>query len=121
MTDVPLITFIGGIVIMAAITDIRSQRIPNVLTFSTMAFALFCHAEGGGLQGFLFSLAGVAIGIALFILPYLMGGMGAGDVKLLGAVGAVLGPWGVFEAALCTALIGGVYALVLLLEKFILI
>ena len=54
------------------------------------------------------------LGITIFIIPYLMGGMGAGDAKLMGGVGAVLGPKGVFIAALFTAIIGGVYALILL-------
>jgi prepilin peptidase CpaA len=110
-------TILGGILIIAAITDIRSQRIPNLLTFTTMAFALVYHVEGGGLHGLFFSLSGLTLGMAFFILPYLMGGMGAGDVKLLGAVGAALGPKGVFVAALCTAIVGGVYAVVLLIIK----
>ena len=118
MTDVSLVAFLIGILIIAAITDIRSQRIPNMLTFTAMAFSLLYHIEGSGLHGLFFSLSGLALGLAFFVLPYLMGGMGAGDVKLLGAVGAALGPQGVFIAALCTALVGGVYAIALILIKY---
>ena len=50
--------------------------------------------------------------MGLFIILYLMGGMGAGDVKLIGAVGSMLGPYMVLTAVLCTALIGGICALV---------
>ena len=117
MIDVPLLTYIGGILIIAAITDIRWQRIPNMLTYTTMVICLLYHITFSGVQGLFFSLSGLALGMAFFMLPYLMGGMGAGDVKLLGAVGAVLGPKGVFEAALCTAIVGGIYALILLLIK----
>ena len=118
MTDLTLMAYLGGILIIAAITDIRSQRIPNMLTFTTMVLSLLYHIQGSGLHGLLFSLSGLALGLAFFMLPYLMGGMGAGDVKLLGAVGAALGPKGVFVAALCTALVGGVYAAALLLIKY---
>jgi prepilin peptidase CpaA len=118
MTDVTLMVFLGGILIIAAITDIRSQRIPNMLTFTTMVISLLYHIQGSGMHGLFFSLSGLALGMAFFLLPYLMGGMGAGDVKLLGAVGAALGPKGVFVAVLCTALAGGVYAAVLLLIKY---
>ena len=55
-----------------------------------------------------------SLGIALLILFHLLGGMGGGDVKLMGAVGAFLGPKGVLIAFLATALIGGIYALILL-------
>ena len=118
MNELTLKLFLGGILIIAVFTDIRSQRIPNILTYSGMLIALSFHVLGAGLNGLLFSLAGLALGLAFFILPYLMGGMGAGDVKLLGVVGAALGPKGVFAAALCTALVGGVYAVALMLIKY---
>ena len=118
MTEVTLQAFLGGILIIAAITDIRWQRIPNILTYTTMGICLLYHIASSGAEGLFFSLSGLALGMAFFILPYLMGGMGAGDVKLLGAVGAALGPKGVFVAALCTALVGGVYAAVLMLIKY---
>jgi prepilin peptidase CpaA len=67
----------------------------------------------GGLEGFLFSASGLVLGIAVFIVPFLLGGMGAGDTKLMGVVGATLGPKGVFIAALLTCLFGGIYALII--------
>jgi len=118
MTEITLKIFLGGILIMATFTDIRWQRIPNILTYPSMVFALIFHVQGSGLHGLVFSLSGLALGLAFFMLPYLMGGMGAGDVKLLGAVGAALGAKGVFVAALCTALVGGVYAAVLIIIKY---
>jgi prepilin peptidase CpaA len=101
--------------LIAAVQDMRFQKIPNLVTYPTMSIALVYHFVTNRLDGLLFSAGGLTVGIAIFILPYLMGGMGAGDAKLMGAAGAVLGPRGVFAAFLFTAIIGGVYALILLL------
>lgn len=57
------------------------------------------------------------MGIGLLILPYMLGGMGAGDAKLMGAVGGFLGAKGVLNAFLFTAVLGGVYALLLILMR----
>ncbi len=59
----------------------------------------------------MFSISGMFMGIGLLIIFYLVGGMGAGDVKLMGAVGSYLGPEGVFTAFLCTAIVGGIYSI----------
>lgn len=115
--DVFLIIFLSIILIVAAVNDLRFQKIPNLLTYPAMAVAVGCHVVMKGLDGLLFSAGGLALGIAVLILPYLMGGMGAGDAKLMGAVGAILGARGVFIAFLFTAIIGGVYALILFLIK----
>jgi len=80
-----------------------------------MVIAFSYHGTMRGVDGLLFSLAGLAVGISIFLLPYLMGGMGAGDAKLMGAVGGMIGAKGVFFAFLCTAIVGVVYALVLIL------
>jgi prepilin peptidase CpaA len=115
--DVFLIIFLSIILIAAAVNDLRFQKIPNLLTYPAMGIALVYHFVMNGLDGLLFSAGGLALGIAVFILPYLMGGMGAGDAKLMGAVGAILGAKGVFIAFLFTAIIGGLYALILVLIK----
>ena len=103
---------------VAAMTDIRSRRIPNWLTYSAMLLGVGHHTLANGVQGLLFSAGGLFLGLALLIVFYLAGGMGAGDVKLMGAVGALLGPKGVFIAFIFTALVGGIYAIILLLVRF---
>jgi prepilin peptidase CpaA len=113
--DIFLVILLTIILVVAAVYDLRFQKIPNLLTYPTMGIAVVYHFVTNGLDGLLFSAGGLAIGVALLILPYLMGGMGAGDAKLMGAVGTILGPKGVFMAALFTAVVGGVYALILLL------
>jgi len=109
------IMFLSGILILSAGIDFDREKIPNLITYPSMVIALSYHGLTRGVDGLLFGLAGLAVGIGIFLVPYLMGGMGAGDAKLMGAVGAVIGAKGVFYAAICTALVGGIYALVLIL------
>jgi prepilin peptidase CpaA len=109
------IMFLSAILILSAGIDLNRQKIPNLITYPSMVIAISYHGLTRGVDGLLFGLAGLAVGIGIFLMPYLMGGMGAGDAKLMGAVGAVIGAKGVFYATLCTALVGGIYALVLIL------
>ena len=109
-----LLLFLTIVLVTGVLTDVLIQKIPNWLTFPTMTIAVaYCTWMKGG-EGFLFSLEGIGVGVACLVIPYLMGGMGAGDAKLMGAVGGVLGPRGTFIAFLFTAIIGGIYALALL-------
>ena len=103
---------------IAAVTDIRTKRIPNWLTYSAILLGVGFHTLTSGMRGFLFSVEGLLLGLAFLMFFYLAGGTGAGDVKLMGAVGALLGPNGAFTAFVFTALIGGLYALTLLLLRF---
>ncbi len=107
--------FLVAILVIASIIDFRFQKIPNLLTFFSALAGFVYHFSASGIQGIVFSLTGIIIGIAVLIIPYAMGGMGAGDVKLMGAVGAFLGAKGVFVAFLFTAFFGGIYALFIIL------
>jgi prepilin peptidase CpaA len=99
-----------AVLLTAVATDIRSYRIPNWLTMPAMAGGLLIHTLLNGQAGLILSLEGLGLGLGLFLIFYLMGGMGAGDVKLMAAVGSFLGPRGVLYAAMLTGLLGGVYA-----------
>lgn len=113
-----LITVILCLVLLVAvITDIQSQRIPNVLTFPSALLAIGIHSVHTGFHGFLFSFYGMLAGTFLLLIPYIMGGMGAGDAKLMGAVGAFVGAKAVMGVFLLTALCGGIYAVGLVLVK----
>lgn len=94
----------------AAAIDLRTGRIPNLLT-AAVATAGFTLA-GLGLSGHSMAgaLAGAALGFALMLPGHLLGGTGAGDVKLLAALGTVLGPGGVLMAFLYSAIAGGLLA-----------
>jgi prepilin peptidase CpaA len=106
---------------VSAAWDLRYRRIPNFMTYPAAIAAVAYHAFSGGLTGLYFSLCGLSFGILLLIIFYFLGGMGAGDVKLMGAIGAMLGPGGVFDAFLFTAVIGGMYAVLILLRHGLLV
>jgi prepilin peptidase CpaA len=72
-------------------TDLRTRRIPNYLTFGGAAAGMGYQLGYHGWPGLAGSLAGLVLGLALLLLPYWRGGLGAGDVKALGALGAWLG------------------------------
>ena len=91
-----------ALVALASITDVRTRRIPNVLTFGATIAALLFHVSTGGTSGLTTSVGGWMLGAALFFPVFALRGMGAGDVKLLAAVGAWLGPLPVVWVALVT-------------------
>ena len=101
----------------ACVTDFRSRRIPNVLTFGASAAAVVFWAATAGLSGAGWSVAGWAVGCAVFMPWFLLGGMGAGDVKLLAALGAWAGPSAAVWMALYAGIAGGVFAIVVSLTR----
>lgn len=94
-----------------AIGDVRTRRIPNYLTFggalAGIAFQTTLFGWGGTIQAVL----GLFLGLALLLVPYILGGMGAGDVKALAALGAWLGPNGCFSLFCYMGLAGGILSL----------
>ena len=102
---------------IAVCYDLRFRRIPNWLTFPAMIVGIAYHTYFGGIPAFFLSLGGLLLGFAVFFVFYAIGGMGAGDVKLMAAIGALLGPKDVLFAALYTAIAGGVYAILLLVTR----
>ena len=101
---------------VATFTDLRGRRIPNWLVlpflFAGVIAAPFRMDSGfHGWHGAGQSLAGVALGAFIYGILFWMGGMGMGDVKLVAAVGAWIGPQQLFWAMLFTGLVGGVMAL----------
>ena len=102
------------ILIIAVLTDILKGKIPNWLTFPAILLGLIWISLLSGFVGFVYSFLGIIVGIGLFIPSYSLGGMGAGDVKLMGVVGAFLGPKNVIWACIFSCIIGGIYAIVVL-------
>jgi prepilin peptidase CpaA len=97
---------------IACVTDLRDRRIPNWLTFGAAAVALLVHAWIAGAAGVQTSVGGWLLGVALFLPFFALRGLGGGDVKLLGAIGAWLGPSTVLYVAFHSAIAGGVLAIV---------
>lgn len=115
--EAPLQVLILVVVVIAVVTDVRSRRIPNSLTFPAMAFGLALNAWWSGLHGLLLALGGLLLGAALFFVPVAAGGRGAGDLKLVAAVGALGGLSFVFWCVLFASMAGGIFAVALLLIK----
>jgi prepilin peptidase CpaA len=103
--------FVGTLLAIACIADVRTRRIPNALTFSGAGLALIYHLLTGGWSAAATSLGGWLLGAALFFPMFALRGMGGGDVKLLAAVGAWVGPGNVVFVALATSVAGGLMAL----------
>jgi prepilin peptidase CpaA len=110
-----IITFF--IVGAAAVYDYRTRRIPNLLTFPALALGLVINIYYSGFKGLEESLLGLLLGGLLLLIPFVLGGMGAGDVKLLAAVGALNGPHFVLFTFIYGAIAGGVMALLVLLLR----
>lgn len=99
--------------LIAAIVDIRTRKIPNALTATMAGIGLGLAATGLSGLSVWASMAGFALGLALMMPGHLLGATGAGDVKLMAAVGAVVGPATVITAFLFAAVAGGVLAVVI--------
>ena len=97
---------------VACVFDLRTRRIPNWLTFGSAALALGFQFAAGGLSGVGHGILGWMTGVAVLLTPFLLGGMGGGDVKLVGALGAWLGPGETFWVVMYTGIAGAAMALV---------
>jgi len=106
-----------AIALAACVTDVRSRRIPNGLTFSAALAGLIFQTVAAGWIGTQGSIAGWLVGTALFLPFFLLGGMGAGDVKLLAALGAWLGPSEAVHLGMYTLIAGGVLAIVVAVAR----
>ena len=104
------------LLIAATISDIRHHRIPNLLTFGGALLALSLQTVFFGWSGLGAALGGLVIGLLCFLPFYVAGGFAAGDVKLMAAVGAFVGPLFAAYAVAATLIAGGVLAMVVLLR-----
>jgi prepilin peptidase CpaA len=95
----------------AAVVDVRQFRVPNGLTLPLCGGGLLFHTLLGGVAGLERSGGGLVVGGLLLILFFLIGAMGAGDVKLLAGVGAWLGPSSTISVFLVAGLAAGMYSL----------
>ena len=92
---------------VAVEVDIRQRRIPNVVTASGMLVGLLLNALYFGTPGLLASTEGLLLATALLLPPFALGGIGGGDVKMMAAVGALLGPACALGALLLGLCLGG--------------
>jgi prepilin peptidase CpaA len=106
-----------AISVIACVTDLRTRRIPNILTFGAALAGVVAHTALGGAAGALTAGAGWLTGLIIFLPFFALGGMGGGDVKLLAALGAWLGPYETLYLALYSGVAGGVLAVVVALSR----
>ena len=97
--------------VAAAAIDLRTRRVPNGLTAATAIAGLAAAATGVGLTSLTGAVIGGIVGFGLLMPGYIWGGTGGGDVKLLAALGTLLGPNRIIVAFFATAISGGLIAL----------
>lgn len=113
-TDLPLCAML----ILATSTDLATRRIPNLVPLSGLLFSGWLALQSPEPKAALLACgAGLLVGFSLFLPFYLMRGMAAGDVKLMAAVGAFVGPQLALRIGLLTFVVGGVLAVLLLLVR----
>ena len=100
--------------LFAAVTDLRSRRIPNWLTLPGLALAIAWHVTHGTWRT---AALGFLLATLIYLPLWLAGGRGAGDLKLMAAMGAWLGPTSWIQLFVLTALVGGLWALGLIIAK----
>jgi prepilin peptidase CpaA len=109
------------ILVVAAVIDGIKLKVPNWITFPMIltgwVYSATCVAGYPWWEGLMYSLAGTAVGLALLLPAYAIGGMGAGDVKLLAGVGAWVWSTDTLYAFAASAIIGGVIAVIMVVLK----
>lgn len=105
------ILFASLYLLIITIIDAIVSKIPNKITFPFLISGIFINIFFYGWHGFFSSLLGMTTGVTLMILPFLLGGMGAGDVKALGTLGAFLGPNDILQIFLYMGIAGGIIGL----------
>jgi len=111
-TNEPVFITVVLVVLVAMYSDFRWRKIPNCLTLPAIALGFFLNFLGNSWNGLIFAFFGLLVGMGLLMLPYLLGGMGGGDVKFMGALGAILGSYSVINVFLYATLVGGAIAVV---------
>ena len=119
----PIYTYDGStlllllVLIVAVLMDWRRHRIPNWLTFGALAAGLLLHYLFLPSPEWRDGLKGAGVGLAVLIPFYLTGGMGAGDVKLMAAVGSFIGPAAALMAGCFALVVGGCIAFFMVLRS----
>jgi len=116
-SDPVVVTAVAGVTLIAAIVDLKTRRVPNWLTFgaASMGVAMAAsHVDGVGFAG---AVEGLLVGLLLMLPGHVIGRTGAGDVKLVAALGTLLGPKAIVMAFLYTAIAGGALAVLVAVRR----
>ncbi len=101
-------------ILLASWIDYSQRRVPNWLNAALILIGFAVQGYFRGTDGLLAGLGGLAVGFGVLIIPWLMHGMGAGDVKLMAAIGVWFGPWMALVAFAVGAVIGGIIAVIMI-------
>lgn len=116
-SDPIVVTAVAAVTTAAAVVDLRTRRVPNWLTFGTAALGVTmatAHLGGIGVAG---AVEGLLVGLVLMLPGHVIGRTGAGDVKLVAALGTLLGPKSIAMAFLYTAIAGGALAVMVAMRR----
>jgi prepilin peptidase CpaA len=119
MFEVPgtVVWLVSAVMVEAAVIDGLQLRVPNWLTFHFLAGGVAYATWMGGMAALSWSLAGAGVGLLALLPLYAIGGMGAGDVKLMAGLGAWVGPRIALGAFVCSGIAGGLIALVMVVAS----
>ena len=107
------------VLMICLITDLKKRKIYNQVLLPSLLSALILQVLINGWDGLSNSLIGLVVGFAILLVPYMMKGMGAGDVKLMAVIGAIKGPIFILTTSIYMAMIGAILALLLVLFRLI--
>jgi prepilin peptidase CpaA len=108
---------LSAVLVFAAVIDGWKLKVPNWITFPLILSGWMVSGFYFGWAGFGWSLVGTVVGLALLLPAYSIGGMGAGDVKLLAGVGAWVGGTATLYAFCVSAIVGGIIAVAMVLWR----
>jgi prepilin peptidase CpaA len=117
--NLELMIFISIFLIFVIYNDIKWRIIPNSMTFFLIIFGFIYNLLSNGTAGLISAFSGFLVGTGFFFIFFFIGGMGAGDVKLMGGIGAVLGFKNVLMALFLTAFAGGIISLMAISAYYI--
>jgi prepilin peptidase CpaA len=103
-------------ILWASWIDYKERRVPNWLNAAIAALGFMAQGWFNGWSGVAVGFVGMVVGFATLIVPWMMHGMGAGDVKLMMAIGVWFGPWMTFISFCVGAVVGGVIAVIMILS-----
>lgn len=104
------------VAVVAGVYDWKYRRIPNWLSLAGLIAGFSCHCYLDGIPGLLVAAKGFGLAALIYLLLYLVRGMGAGDVKLMAALGSIAGPMSWLLLFLATSILGAVVAVILSLS-----
>ncbi len=116
-TRIPILGVVIALTLLAMYTDYRWHVIKNVITLPAIVLGLALNLAGGGWQGLLHACLGLLVGGGLMMIPFAIGKMGGGDVKLMAALGALLGSYPIVNIFFYTTIAGGVLAMIVIIAK----